>query len=149
VTKPADIVPIHPAIPVLPGSPPRTLPALALWELERAAVTQLATGDVESVRQYVVNRASAYASGDADVRRRALSRAAAVQEAQMQELSALLARAVVQRDIQGVQLLDRTLTSATNRYRGLLEQLRVEFVATRRVAVVAKGTIAIAAEEQL
>lgn len=45
-------------------------------------------------------------------------------------------------------MLDRMLTSATTRYQSLLAQLRTEFAASRKVAVVACGTVAVAVSEE-
>jgi hypothetical protein len=97
------------------------------------------------MENYVAERASEYATGDPESRRRALSRAAAVQEAQLQELAALLASAIARRD-PAVPMLDRVLTAATNRYRSLMDQLRIESAPNRRLTVLAKGTVAITAE---
>jgi hypothetical protein len=144
----ADLIPIRTSPASTNTGLARPLAALSLSQMEEKAATGLVTGDVDAMRQYAQAQASAYASGDGDVRRRGLARAAAVQEAQMQVLSASLAAAVARRDERAVVLLDRTLTSATNRYRGLLEQLRIEFAVTRRIVAVANGTIAITAEEQ-
>lgn len=146
VSKTADLVRLEPGALAEAGAR-HAQRVLALSELERAAVTELATGEVDSVRQYVVNRATAYATGDPDVRRRALSRGAAVHETQMQEFAALLAAAIARRDFEAVQVLDRMLTSATGRFRALLDQLRIENGTRRRVVVAAKGTVAVTTED--
>jgi hypothetical protein len=113
--------------------------------LERRAVTGLVSANADEMENYVAERASEYATGDPESRRRALSRAAAVQEAQVQEIAALLASAIARRD-PAVPMLDRVLTAATNRYRCLMDQLRIESAPNRRLTVLAKGTVAITAE---
>jgi hypothetical protein len=143
----ADLIPIHSVSPSATSGIAHPRRNLKLSQMEEKAATGLVTGDLDAMRAYAQAQASAYSTGDGEARRRGLARAAAVQEAQMQVLSASLAAAVARRDERAVLLLDRTLTSATTRYRGLLEQLRVEFAPTRRVFALAKGTIAIAAEE--
>lgn len=115
---------------------------------ERRAVTGLVSANGDEMERYVAVRASAYASGSADARRRALARAAAVQDVLVQELTALLSAAIARRDEPAVPLLDRSLNSATTRYRALLDQLRTECAPTRRVVMRATGDIAVAAEER-
>lgn len=102
-----------------------------------------------ALRQLAADRATAFATGDAVVRRRALSRAAAVQDVLVQQLSAHLTLTISQHRHDTARMLDRMLNSATARYRSLLDQLRCESFATRRAAILAKGSVAISAEEQL
>ncbi len=118
---------------------------MALSAAEKSSVVQLVRGGEEAVVEHVRQRATALSSGDGGVRRRSLARAAAVQEALVQELSALLGSAIARRD-PAVGMLDRALTSATARYRSLLDQLRSESAPGRRGMVMAKGTVAIAAQ---
>lgn len=125
----------------------RPMGKLVLTDPERRAVTAMTTGDAGHLVGHVEERAAMLATGDPDVRRRCLAKAAAVQEALAQQLSALLAASVARRDDRAVALLDRALTSATARYRSLMDQLRIESVASRRVSVLAKGLVAITAEE--
>ena len=133
--------------PTALGSRP---PQLALSALERRAVTALvATENAADLERYVSERASAYATGSSEVRRRALSRAAAVQDVLVQQLAALVAGATSMRDEKLIATLDRALNSATARYRSLLDQLRIESAGTRRIHVMAKGAVAISAEETL
>jgi hypothetical protein len=127
---------------------PRRTGSLDLSFFERRAVTGLISENGEEMEEYVAERAAGYASGDGGVRRRSLARAAAVQEALVQELTALLSAVIARRDDRAAMLLDKALNSATNRYRVLLEQLRTESVPTRRVTVMAKGSVAISAEAQ-
>jgi hypothetical protein len=131
---------------IAPAAPPA--PKLGLHHFERRAVTGLVAGPGEDMVRYTADRAAVYATGDADVRRRALARAAAVQDALAQELTALLAAAVARRDTQGALLLDRAVNSANLRYLRLLEALRVESAPTRRVVMKATGAISVVAEER-
>lgn len=131
---------------IAPAAQPAPRPGLN--DFERRAVTGLVTGPGEDMVRYTADRAAAYASGDADVRRRALARAAAVQDVLGQELTALLSAAVARRDAQGVALLDRALNSANLRHRRLLEALRAESAPTRRVVMKATGAISVMAEER-
>jgi flagellar basal body P-ring protein FlgI len=125
-------------------------PKLALSALERRAVTALVAGEnAADLERYVSERASAYATGNSEVRRRAISRALAVQDALVQQLSALLAGATAVRDDKLITTLDRALNSATARYRSLIDQLRIESSTTRRVLIAAKGAVVISAEETL
>lgn len=123
-------------------------PGLGLSYFERRAVTGLVARPGEEMERETAVRAAGYATGDPDVRRRALARAAAVQDGLAQELTALLAAAVRRRDAEGAQLLDRTLNSANLRYLRLLDALRVESAPSRRVLMKATGAISVLAEER-
>jgi hypothetical protein len=142
--KGAPVALVPPAL----SSTTTTSRPLGMSIFERRAVTGLVSSSGDEMERYVADRASAYASGSADVRRRALARAAAVQDVLLQELSALLSAAIARRDDRAVSLLDRTLNSATTRYRALLDQLRTECAPTRRIVMRATGDIAVAAEER-
>lgn len=107
----------------------------------------MTSGDAAPVLRHVEERSAALATGDSAVRRRCLAKASAMQETIAQQLSALLVTAVARRDENAVILLDRALNSAAVRYRQLMEQLRVESVAVRKVSVMAKGLVAISAED--
>lgn len=122
----------------------QTVRKVALTGAERAAATGLVSG--EAAFRHVQDRATAFATGDAAVRRRSLSRASAVQEQQVADLAALLASAISRRDLELAKTLDRALTSATHRYRALMEQLRIESGVSRRVTMLAQGPVAITAE---
>lgn len=144
--RPADVALDTRAELPAPHPPPDTLD---LSYFERRAVAGLVSKNGDEMETYAAQAAAAYASGDAAVRHRALGRAAAVQEALVQETSALLSAAIARVDTRAVRLLDPVLTSATARLRGLLEQLRIESGRSRRIAVLAKGSVAITAEERL
>jgi hypothetical protein len=132
-----------------PVAAPPTAPAkVGLSQFERSAVAGLIAGPGEDMIRFTADRAAACATGDGDVRRRALARAAAVQDALAQELTALLSAAVGRRDTTGAALLDRALNSANVRYLRLLEALRIESVPARRVVVKATGAISLLAEER-
>lgn len=131
---------------IAPAAPPS--PRLALNQFERRAVTGLVAGPAEDMVRYTTDRAAAYATGDADVRRRALARAASVQDGLAQELTALLTAALARRDTAGAAILDRALNSANLRYLRLLEALRVESAPSRRVLMRASGAISVLTEER-
>jgi hypothetical protein len=131
---------------IAPAAPPS--PLLGLHQFERRAVTGLVAGPAQDIARYTAERATAYASGDADVRRRALARAAAVQDVVAQELTALLSAALARRDTAGAAILDRALNSTNARFLRLLEALRIESAPTRRVVMKATGAIAVTAEER-
>jgi hypothetical protein len=147
VVKTADVIPL-PVLTASPAAAARPLPKLGLSQLERIAVTGVATGDIDRDRAYAEERATAYATGDADVRRRALARAASVADIQMQQIAARLSAAVELSDERSARVLDKALTSATHRYLAIMSALRTEFAPTRRIVAVARGAIAITAEEQ-
>jgi hypothetical protein len=147
VVKTVDVIPLPvPTASLAPTA--RPLPRLALSRLEGVAVTGLATGDVDRERAYAEERATAYATGDADVRRRALARAASIADVQMQQLAARLSVAVDTSDERAVRILDKAVSNATHRYLAIMSALRTEFAPTRRIMAVARGAIAITAEEQ-
>jgi len=126
-------------------------PSLALNPVERMAVSELLTGDARSLVAHVAQRATALASDDGPlVLRRSLARAVAVAEAQMHELSALLAAAVAKRDESGAKLLERQVNSATQRFRLLADQLLATFQGGRRSVLVvgqAGSQVSITAKE--
>lgn len=131
---------------IAPAAPPPQ--RLALNQFERRAVTGLVEGPAEDMVRYTAERATAYGTGDADVRRRALARAAAVQDVLAQELTALLSAVLARRDTAAAAILDRALNSANARFLRLLEALRVESAPTRRVVMRATGAISVLAEER-
>lgn len=108
-------------------------------------MTALVSGDPGELLEHVRERASAFAGGDQAVRRRALARAAAVQEAVMGEIGVLMTQAIARRDLEAARALDQLLTNAASRYRMLLDQLRVD--GSRRVTMLTKGPVAMCAEE--
>jgi hypothetical protein len=123
---------------VLPDEPGRTQPArVALSEVERRAVAALvAEADANTVIAQVTSRATALASpGGPAVRRRSISKAVAVLDAQLAQLTLLLGHAVARRDVEAVQLLDRVATGVTKRLCALLEQHRFEETRGLRTAV--------------
>lgn len=132
-----------------PTPPARALTRLKLSAVEQQALTGLVTGDAEELIHHVEDRATALATGDPAVRRRCLAKAAALQEALCQQLTTLLTGSIARRDDLAAALLDRALTAATARWRSIMDQLRVEASAHRRVSVTTKGPCMISAEEML
>jgi hypothetical protein len=126
----------------------RAATKVALSAIEKAAATGLMEPrDADEIAAFVEERATAYASSDPEVRRRGISRALACCEQMMMQISALLARSTATRD-SAVPTLDKLLNSATHRFVALTEQHRLESLGPRRkIAVLAKGTVAITAED--
>ena len=109
---------------------------LGLTAVERLAVEQLVSGAPGETADFVATRANALADDpEGACRRRTLAKALAVQDALGAQLTALLARAVAQRDDAAVRLLDRALTGCTNRVRLLAEELRAETLGGRKAVV--------------
>ena len=133
------------------GEPPQprlvpTRPALGLTEVERRSVEEMVTGlPYGETAAFVAQRAAALASDtDGSVRRRSLSKALAIQEALMAQLSTLLAAAVANRDSSAVSLLDRALNGATARFRLLSDELRADYAGNKKANVqvqVVAGTV--------
>lgn len=115
---------------------------LGLTATERRSVEEMVSGGSGATGDFVALRATALSvDNDGQVRRRSLSKAAAVQEALMAQLSALLAAAVIRRDAEAAKLLDRALSGSTKRFTLLIDELRAEISGGRR-AVVQVGVVA-------
>ena len=123
-------------------APPAGALRVGLSKVERKTVEALISGSTGATGDFVAQRATAFSvDDDGQVRRRSLSKAAAVQEALMAQLSALLAAAVGRGDADAVKLLDRALSGSTKRFTLLIDELRAEVSGGRR-AVVQVGVVA-------
>ena len=109
---------------------PRAAPLPILTEPEELAVIGLVSHGADEAIAFVRQRAAALAgdtvTGTAGVRRRSLAKAAAIVEAQLSQLHALLATAIAKRDVGAVPLLDRAATGATKRFAILMDALRAD-----------------------
>ena len=125
------VPPIEPAPPAVPSR-------VALTETEQRAVVSMVGRDCgAAVIEHVVSRATALASADGPaVRRRSISKAIAILDAQLAQLSLLMSEAVARRDFDAVAVLDRAATGVTKRLCGLLQEHRFEETRGIRSAVV-------------
>ncbi len=120
----------------------RPAPALALSATEELAVRELVSDGADDVVLHVQQRAAALAGDAADgtgalaVRRRSLTRAVAIAEAQLAQLHVLLAVAVAKKDSAAVAAVDRALTGATKRFAILMDALRADEQRHQRPVVV-------------
>jgi len=133
--NPAEILElVTPDAAALPAPAAR----VALNETERRAVTALLADDCgAAVIAHVVARATALASPDGPaVRRRSISKAVAILEMQLSQLSLLLSEAAARRDGDAVGLLDRAAAGVTKRLCALLQEHRFEETRGLRSAVV-------------
>lgn len=123
VLQPAQEAEEASPVPLLSG-----VPGLRLTQVERRAVEELVSGQPGITADFVAQRAAAFAGDPSgETRRRSLSKAAAIQEALMAQLTTLLAAAVARRDGEAAKLLDRCLNGATTRFKLLIEELRADF----------------------
>jgi hypothetical protein len=119
--------------PSQPASPSR----LGLTPLDQAAVITFAGGSgtsdlVEDARQL----AEALAGPDGDAARvRLLARATAAARTQERVLEILLGEQVAKRDVEGVELINRTLDGVSRRLVALVKQLAVESSLRKRPTV--------------
>ena len=120
----------------LQARPLAGIPGLHLTQVERRAVEELVTGVPGETADFVSQRAAAFAGEtSAETRRRSLSKAAAIQECLMSQLTTLLAAAVARRDVEAAKLLDRCLNGATTRFQLVLNQLQSDIAGGKKPTV--------------
>lgn len=116
---------------------PREPPRLALAALDKLALERLVTGDATVAIEHARGLAEALAGpGHDEVRLRTLSRAIALARTQQSLLDALLLERLAQRDVVGVELVEKVLRGVSCRLVKLLDAHRLESAQQRRVAVV-------------
>jgi hypothetical protein len=114
-------------------------PQLALSSLDQAAVAAFMGGDSGEVAELVEDArkmAAALAGDDGDgARVRLLSRATAEARTQQRVLEVVLGDRLAKRDVQGVELVNKTLDGVTKRLTALLKQLAMESALAKRPSV--------------
>lgn len=123
---------------------------VGLSALEAKAAAGLVSGDGAQVVAVATARASALADADdgPEALRRSTARVLSVIEQNLTVMTALLAERIAARDEAAVRMLDRLVTGATQRYKWIAEELRLQQQRGRgSVVMVAKGPVAIAARE--
>lgn len=120
-----------------PDDPQVTPSRLGLSWLDRLSLERMVKGDATNVVEHVRSLAEALAGPEGNqVRLRTLARTIAVTRAEQGLLEAMIMERLAERDIQGVELVDKVLKGVAGRLVKLLEAHRLESSQQRRVSVV-------------